>query len=103
MRCFLHSFQCFSGDLALNFGGISRFFGGISGNLSIVQALADEPQLPNKESKLQTADYYQEEREETGSIFRQPWFLTLGLCAGFIGGLGIGWIAIRADPGSLDL
>ena len=87
LRRHLHSLQRVLGRLSLNFSGIGRFLGSIGSNFSIVQAFADELQLPIKETNLNRANNNQPESEYRNRLTRllPPSFLLLLIAVGFLG------------------
>ena len=70
---------------------------GIGGLLGIAKALADQPQLPNKQSNLNGTDNHQPESEKSSGITSEPWtvWIFFGFLGGIIGGISLGWLATR--------
>jgi hypothetical protein len=88
----LHGVQGFTGRFRLEFSGVRRFLSRLCGELGVIQAFANEPELPQKQANLKAANSDQQERKEARSIFREPWLRSVGAISGLLTGLGVGWV-----------
>jgi hypothetical protein len=68
----LHRLQGFVSSFSLDFGGVGRFLRGVGGNLSVLQAFADENELPEKQDKLATSYDDKPKREKSYGLTSDP-------------------------------
>ncbi len=92
------AFPCGSGAF---FRGISRFLSRVGGDLGVVQAFANENELPEKKEKLNTGNTDQTQRKKSYGIARDPvpdafvWLTCVVFGCGCLIGGGAGWAVYR--------
>ena len=97
----LHRFERIASSLSLDFGSVGGLLSCISSNFGVVQAFANENELPKEKGQLANRNNNQPEREESYGLVRKPMppgFVWLTFAGAIGSGLffgGVGYLVYR--------